>query len=357
MNNRETNLQNSQARNQNSYFAALNTGCGFQSRFDEIFSGAKRTLILKGGPGTGKSTVIRAFGAEAENRGLAVEYFYCSSDSNSLDGLLIGNGSLAVIDGTSPHCVDPKTPGAREEIVNLGQFWNACSLRDSIGEIEEYSRKIKREYEGVYENMKIAALAESLEKKLVLRHTDLVKMDGAAERLVRTVSSDFEDVRYRGLSALGTRGYVFLDSYSRRADDIISFHDKYRIAHVFLDALKEKLVAKKVGFDYSVSPIYCRTDGIFVRKGALALVSRECDGDRVINMERFISRGISAERDEIKRLRHISLEAITMAEKKLSYIGELHDGLEKIYIDAMDFKEMNKLTRKLLISVFKSQGT
>ena len=360
MNHLETNFQNNTSKHfkpRNSYFAALNTADGFQSRFDEIFSGVKRIIILKGGPGTGKSTLIRSVGAEAENREIKVEYFFCSSDSNSLDGVLIGDNNLAVIDGTSPHCVDPKIPGVRDEIINLGQFWNSSLLRDSSGDIEKYLKDIQRGYANVYESMKIARSAENLAEDLVFRHTDFEKLDYAAERIVRTFHADFTDVRYRGLSALGTRGYAFFDSYERRATEIYSFRDKHRMSHVFLDKIKEKLSLKKVGFDYSVSPIYCSTDGIFVRDRSIAFVAKECENDKVINMGRFISKSISAERDEIKRLRAISSHAIAFAEKKLSEIGELHDSLEKIYINAMDFKEMNKLTRKLLISIFKNQVT
>ena len=342
---------------ENVYFAALITANGFQSKFEEIFSKANRTVILKGGPGTGKSTLMRAVAAEAENRGLGVEYFLCSSDSRSLDAVLIGNGSLAVIDGTSPHCVDPKIPGVREEIINLGEFWNSSLLRSRRVEIEKYLLDIKLAYEDVYEAMKIAHHSERLAESLVLRHTDKEKLDSAVDRIVKRFKGDSVETRYRGLSAFGTRGRIFLDSYELRAGEVYSLHDRYRLSHVFLDTLKEKLTSKKVGFDYSLSPVYCRTDGIFVRERAIAFVAKDYDGDRVINTDRFILKSISGEREEIKRLRAISGSALSIAEKKLSEIGELHDSLEKIYIDAMDFKELSKLTRRLLISIFKNQTT
>jgi Mrp family chromosome partitioning ATPase len=50
------------------FFAAANTEMGFRSLFDEIFAPEKfrRIYILKGGPGTGKSTLMRNLGAVAE---------------------------------------------------------------------------------------------------------------------------------------------------------------------------------------------------------------------------------------------------------------------------------------------------
>ena len=42
---------------QKEYFAAVNSSRGFISFFDNIFAGRDRLYIIKGGPGTGKSTL------------------------------------------------------------------------------------------------------------------------------------------------------------------------------------------------------------------------------------------------------------------------------------------------------------
>ena len=105
------------------YFASSNTAAGFRSDFEGIFGGARRIIVLKGGPGTGKSAFLRAAATAAEAAGRRGERFYCSSDPASLDGIL-ADGELAIVDGTAPHVWEPKLPGALEEIVNLGQFWS-----------------------------------------------------------------------------------------------------------------------------------------------------------------------------------------------------------------------------------------
>ena len=339
----------------NSYFAALNTSRGFISNFDEVFSSAKRTLILKGGPGTGKSTLIRALASEATNRDMAVEYFYCSSDTNSLDGVIIGDGEIAIIDGTSPHAVDPKIPGARDEIINLGMFWNSAILKNSAHEIKYYLDTISSLYKNVYDAMAIAASAEDLIGKIVLRHTDLEKMKLAADRIARLYPTDRLPIRRRGISALGVHGYLLLSSYEKRAEEIYTFRDKYSISNIFLDILKENFEKRQVGFDYSRSPVYDRTDALLLRGENVAFLPVASDPSRIINTERFIRKSIASEKEEIKQLRLISSTAIKLAEKKLSCIGELHDELEEIYIGAMDFKDMGAFTKRLLISIFKNQ--
>lgn len=53
------------------------------------------------------------------SQGENIDHIYCSSDSNSLDGIIINNRKTAVVDGTSPHVIEPKAPGAVEEYINL----------------------------------------------------------------------------------------------------------------------------------------------------------------------------------------------------------------------------------------------
>ncbi len=119
------------------YFAGGNTAYGFYSLYDNILGdNGKRLIILKGGPGTGKSTIFKSIGALMYKKGYDVEYFYCSSDSNSLDGVAIPALKAAVVDGTAPHVIDPVIPGAYDEIINLGEYWNEKELipyRDEIG--------------------------------------------------------------------------------------------------------------------------------------------------------------------------------------------------------------------------------
>ena len=112
------------------FFAAANTEDGFFSLFDEIFppEKLKRIYILKGGPGTGKSTLMRSVGFTAEANGYDAEYYYCSSDTGSLDGVVIPALGIAVMDGTAPHMTDPRYPGAVERIVNLGEAFDLAGL-------------------------------------------------------------------------------------------------------------------------------------------------------------------------------------------------------------------------------------
>ena len=61
------------------YFPGGNTAEGFCSHFGDILPAPvrRRMFYLKGGPGVGKSTLMRRVGEAAEKAGLEVEYFHC----------------------------------------------------------------------------------------------------------------------------------------------------------------------------------------------------------------------------------------------------------------------------------------
>ena len=86
------------------YFASSNSMTGFHSYFDTIYNPRKleKIYIIKGGPGTGKSSMIKAIKSSFKNK--KCELFLCSSDPLSYDGIIIDK-KIAVIDGTSPHSI------------------------------------------------------------------------------------------------------------------------------------------------------------------------------------------------------------------------------------------------------------
>ncbi|HHV61803.1 MAG TPA: ATPase [Firmicutes bacterium] len=85
-------------------FPGGNTPQGFYSFYDQIITpNATRILIIKGGPGVGKSTFMRKIAEEMVDRGYDVELHHCSSDNGSLDGVVIPSIGVALIDGTAPH--------------------------------------------------------------------------------------------------------------------------------------------------------------------------------------------------------------------------------------------------------------
>ena len=91
------------------YFLGANSPTGFYSLYDQLLppEQASAIYILKGGPGCGKSTMMRRVAALAQEAGEPVEYILCSGDPDSLDAILLPGKKAALVDGTAPHGTAP----------------------------------------------------------------------------------------------------------------------------------------------------------------------------------------------------------------------------------------------------------
>ena len=126
------------------FFLGSNTKKGFISLFEQLREPmkGKRMYILKGGPGSGKSSLMKRIGASLEELGHRLEYFPCASDPDSLDALLDYDALISIVDGTAPHTMDPKYPGAYDIIINLGEAWDQKELMKNKFKIMELTDMI-----------------------------------------------------------------------------------------------------------------------------------------------------------------------------------------------------------------------
>ena len=110
---------------------------GFISCFDQLIAGARlrRMLILKGGPGVGKSTFMRRVHAALSAEGEESTLYFCSGDPDSLDAVALPDRGVLILDGTAPHVVDPIIPGARDSLINLGAHLDEPAMRPRLPHI------------------------------------------------------------------------------------------------------------------------------------------------------------------------------------------------------------------------------
>lgn len=111
---------------------------GSRDYLPSITSRVKRRILMKGLSGTGKSTMLKTLGKEAEQRGIDVQYGWCGLDPNSVDLLLFPELSVCLFDATLPHEYDPERPG--DEILDL------VSLVAENAEAEEAVQEIDGRY-------------------------------------------------------------------------------------------------------------------------------------------------------------------------------------------------------------------
>ncbi len=133
------------------YFLGGNTAVGFYSLYGGFPPGADAFVhILKGGPGTGKSTLLRAIAREADRHGMAVERVLCSGDPDSLDGVYLPDLGLAWVDGTAPHVMEPGLFGVSGDYGNLGAFFSVPFSSDEKKELLALQTAYKACYRRAY---------------------------------------------------------------------------------------------------------------------------------------------------------------------------------------------------------------
>ncbi len=326
-------------------FAGANSGHGFVSFYDTITSdeNIERIYILKGGPGTGKSSFMRDAVSLAVERGMTVEKYSCSSDPDSLDAVVIGE-KYAILDGTAPHAVDPKNPGAREEIIDLGAFWDSEKLGANYKKIKKLTDSKSKGYSMAYRYLSAAKNVRDINCHMVLPYFKEEKARRAIARL-------FSDIKQGGgfsldvgiICSVGMKGKVRYDTYERFADKVYLIEDYFGCASLYLRLLIKKALETDTPIRVSYDPIDVDSpNALFFLNDRKAFViadtKNENYADAKINMKRFIDLvGISEIRSEYRFNSRLYEALIDSAIESLERAGKYHFELEKIYEDCMDF--------------------
>ena len=165
-----------------------NTCYGFYSFYDYMVSPeVGRKIILKGGPGVGKSSFMKKMAQEFLSQGYDIEYHWCSSDNESLDGIVIGKQQACILDGTAPHMVDPRYPGAVDEIINLGNYWQQKLLHKNRSQIIELTSQVSICFERAYMRLRESKVAMTEWESYYQETRD----DEAVNRNIVALTGDF----------------------------------------------------------------------------------------------------------------------------------------------------------------------
>lgn len=332
------------------YFAAVNSAHGFVSYFEETFFCDKitRRYLIKGGAGTGKSTLMKTVAQAAESSGHDVELYYCSSDVRSLDGVIIRDIGACIIDATAPHAYDCKYVGCVDTLVDAGRFLNGEKLYGKTDEIKELSEKSSNFYKSGYKCLRSAGeLALELYES-GKRHLDERKTQRLVARIVRPTAGKERSIDIRIASAHSALGITVLSQSDIKPTKAYYIEDKYVSAPILINELSHRAGGRITLFKDALLPdrfeaIYLEESGVLVsaQKGLLPekfikiSTGELYDGYYKQNREklRFEAKLISA--------------LIDMGCESFKSAKESHDELERINISAMDFRAMTEYTEKL----------
>lgn len=335
------------------YFLAANSCEGFVSYFDDSFdySDGWRAFIIKGGPGTGKSSFMKYIASKAKDAGYDVDLCYCSSDPHSLDAIIIKKLKITILDGTAPHVVEPQYPGACEQIINLGEFWNDKKLFEKAQDIISVTNQNKQLHKTA--SAYISAAGELIYDnfKLSQKYTDLKSAQYFGESLAQRLlsknkkSKAHEWVRFIG--GVSPNGIIqYQDTINNFYENVIVIEDKYgAAANEIMNAVRKIALLRGYEIITLKNPFLPSkiTDHILIPELSLAFVREyefmKFDGDyRRIHARRFADVNLMHSlRGRMLFNRRTSRELLLGAVQTLSNAKAVHDEIEKYYIESMDF--------------------
>lgn len=338
------------------YFLGGNTPQGFFSYYDYLIrqTEARKIYVLKGGPGTGKSTLMKKVAAWAEENGFDVDYIYCSSDPDSLDGIVISDMKIAMVDGTAPHIVDPKTPGAVDTIVHLGNLWNEKNIRKNKDEIIYITSEISTHFALAYEHLKAAGVLHKTIKKLYER---ILKKD---EVLLAADEIIFAEIKGMSVSGTGYSRRLFASAFCPTGYvthvKTVSCGKKYILQGNAASIVTEKLANTFEKYRYDTELFYnplapdSEIMHIYVPELDLGIFTQEAiggvseNGAKTVDLSRMVDKYAFDEyAQELENCR-IALNAQTeQAVEIIKQAKALHDKLECCYIPNMDFAGIAKI--------------
>ena len=346
------------------FFLGASTPGGFVSRYDQLGSPEDgwRQYLIKGGPGTGKSTLMKRVARQLDRRCGPIQYIHCSSDVDSLDALVLPQARVAVCDATPPHVLEPQYPGAFENVVAITDCWDRELLYSRREEILSLSRTIARCHEGCIRFLSGVGAMTADASRIALEATDLEKVSryargiAAREAKPRRSSKGRDQVRF--LSAVTNNGPVFFHQTARLlCPRIILVDDEYgAAAPVLLARLGEEL--REAGWDtitcFCPMAPFAKAEHLLCPGLGLGFLTVNRfhkvpgGGERTIHARRFTRQealrlGKKRIAFQLRGARHLTDQAAALLAEAKGW----HDQLETYYRDAVDFTRVNLLADRL----------
>lgn len=357
-------------KNNLKYFLAANSSSGFVSCFEDCYSAKEgwRNYIIKGGPGTGKSSFMKYMAKRADEKGIRAELIPCSSDPNSLDAVIFPDKKIVIMDGTAPHTVDPKYPAVCEQILNFGDFWDSDKFLGQQEYIIALTDKNKLLHKRAACYLKAVGQFIIDNFKIADASTDKERISSFARRLCRKRippknNSPYGKEKIRFLSGITPNGVIsFSDTVTALCKNTVIISDEYGSAS---NTIMRQIREYALGSGYEVITVKnaflpeALIDGVilpelslgFIRENEYFTVNTDI---RRIHARRFVhAEQMAKSRKRIKFNKKTADNLLRAAVETLGEAKRVHDELEKYYIKAMDFEALGEFAKEFTDKLFK----
>ena len=347
-------------------FLGANTPKGFVSMYPELLKNEKlkKIYVIKGGAGTGKSSMMKKIGDISYKNGNFVERIHCSSDPDSLDAVIVEEKGFAILDGTPPHPMEPQYPGAYETIVNLYPSWDEEKLEENIEKIKQYVKEYTDCHRKACAYLSVVASLLKENRQVAELCVNRNKIERYITNITRRefAKAEEENAReeVRFLSAVTPKGVklynltieTFCDKVYIIDDDIGA------VSQQLLKGIRAKAIDKKLDIisGYCVTSPYEKLEHIIIPQLKLGFLT----SNRFHKIEVGITeKHIKASRfTDLKRLnerkqyisfnKKASASLLDEAIKAMQNAKKHHDLLEGCYIPCVDFEKVESIREELI---------
>ena len=353
-----------------------NTPEGFFSYYHYILGQreADKIICIKGGPGVGKSTFMKKIGEKLLNEGHDVDFMHCSSDKHSIDGILLRDLKIAMVDGTSPHIIDPINPGAVDSIIHLGDFWNEEGIRQNKEALIDNNERVKSIFARVYNYL--AAAGKMYENVKIIYESALKKEEiyKISARIIGVELSHREISHKQGTLKKFFASAITPQGFTNFLDSLLAGYKRIYLIKAPVGVTSEKILnlfmesALYRGID--VEAYYCpmnpskKVEHLLLPQLGLAFVTANAfhqveEGSldaNVITIDlqdtiqheqiKYLSDILTDSRKKMEELLEKAVYCLAQAKKE-------HDDLEAYYIPNMDFAKIEALREEITEKICK----
>ena len=326
------------------YFPGGNTSKGFINLFEFItppWDKSDFKYILKGGPGVGKNTLMKKAAAFASSAGYTVEEFRCASDPDSLDAVRIIEKGVVILDGTAPHIIDPKLPGANDIIVDIGFFKDKELLKSKEERLKRLQRENKIHYDFAYSYLSSAFNIKSALVKSIENLVDKELIYDTLLNVLINVNETGKETRYLFSKTYTPEGLIDVEEKLTKEYKtyIFSGLSGYFVMKAALSLLEN--VRKTVFYD----PLFTDTANLILIKDTKIALSWDINGKENPEFADVQSK------KELKEIFDLSEQLEKKAINELSKAKSLHDEIEKLYKVHVDFEKVTKRSEELIFEI------
>lgn len=356
------------------FFLSANTTEGFYSLYDNLYYPLDgwSCYILKGGPGTGKSTLMKKIAEKALKNGEKTEVIRCSSDPYSLDAVILPNLKNAVVDGTAPHNMDPIFPGVSDTIINLCDCWNEKILKKSGREIIDLSEKNSELHRKSQNYLKAYKIIDHQNKIIFKNSINFEKLGEYCETLIKKIFKKKSPIgsgqkTSRFITSMTPKGVLSLtQTFDLKSSKIFVIEDNYSLAgNYLLQKIQEKAIDLKYDIISCLSPFNPKNEleALFIPELDISLVTKNSSDSKEftkklenkfqkISLKKFINtEKISIHKNLLKFNNRICDEFLNESIKHLENALSVHDEIEKYYKSAMNYSKINKIADNIISAI------